>query len=221
MKARTITISRQYGSGGHEVAKKLSEALGLPCYDNEVISLAAKESGAQLWEFQMAENLRDTNFIYNLSMIAPHSDIQEEPYSVKLFRAQSEAMAELAGRGPAVFDQADRAGGGPVWSGRAGRPARGGPGGPAARRLLRGQHQLALGRRLLLRPGDQHRPPGRGRSGGDDFGLSEPVGMNAEAPGGPPENWRPAFLVYLSMQRPSGGWKTCRNMHCAGGRGLL
>ena len=103
MKARTITISRQYGSGGHEVAKKLSEALGLPCYDNEVISLAAKESGAQLWEFQMAENLRDTNFIYNLSMIAPHSDIQEEPYSVKLFRAQSEAMAELAERGPAVF----------------------------------------------------------------------------------------------------------------------
>ena len=103
MKARTITSSRQYGSGGHEVAKKLSEALGLPCYDNEVISLAAKESGAQLWEFQMAENLRDTNFIYNLSMIAPHSDIQEEPYSVKLFRAQSEAMAELAERGPAVF----------------------------------------------------------------------------------------------------------------------
>ena len=103
MKARTITISRQYGSGGHEVAEKLSEALGLPCYDNEVISLAAKESGAQLWEFQMAENLRDTNFIYNLSMIAPHSDIQEEPYSVKLFRAQSEAMAELAERGPAVF----------------------------------------------------------------------------------------------------------------------
>ena len=70
MKARTITISRQYGSGGHEVAKKLSEALGLPCYDNEVISLAAKESGAQLWEFQMAENLRDTNFIYNLSPTA-------------------------------------------------------------------------------------------------------------------------------------------------------
>ena len=103
MKARTITISRQYGSGGHEVDEKLSEALGLPCYDNEVISLAAKESGAQLWEFQMAENLRDTNFIYNLSMIAPHSDIQEEPYSVKLFRAQSEAMAELAERGPAVF----------------------------------------------------------------------------------------------------------------------
>lgn len=157
MKARTITISRQYGSGGHEVAKKLSEALGLPCYDNEVISLAAKESGAQLWEFQMAENLRDTNFIYNLSMIAPHSDIQEEPYSVKLFRAQSEAMAELAERGPAglcrpvrqlcaaaglgggpflhlrLLGQANRAGGGPVWFGRAGRPAGGGPSGPGQR----------------------------------------------------------------------------------------
>ena len=40
-----ITISRQYGSGGRFVAKKLAEKLGIPFYDNEIITMAAKESG--------------------------------------------------------------------------------------------------------------------------------------------------------------------------------
>ncbi len=40
-----ITISREYGSGGRYVGKLLSEKLGLPFYDKELISLSAKESG--------------------------------------------------------------------------------------------------------------------------------------------------------------------------------
>lgn len=40
-----ITITRQYGSGGHNIGKALSERLGIPFYDKELISLAAKESG--------------------------------------------------------------------------------------------------------------------------------------------------------------------------------
>ena len=34
-----ITISRQYGSGGRFVAKKLAEKLGIPFYDNEIITI--------------------------------------------------------------------------------------------------------------------------------------------------------------------------------------
>ena len=40
-----ITIGRQYGSGGRFVAKKLAEKLGIPYYDKELLTLAAKESG--------------------------------------------------------------------------------------------------------------------------------------------------------------------------------
>ena len=42
---KVITISRQYGSGGREIGKKLADALGIPFYDNEIITRAAKESG--------------------------------------------------------------------------------------------------------------------------------------------------------------------------------
>ncbi len=40
-----ITISREYGSGGRFVGKLISEKLGVPFYDKELISLSAKESG--------------------------------------------------------------------------------------------------------------------------------------------------------------------------------
>ena len=42
---RIITISREFGSGGRELGKRLAEALGIPCYDHEIIELIAKENG--------------------------------------------------------------------------------------------------------------------------------------------------------------------------------
>lgn len=103
MKPVTITISRQYGSGGHAVAERLSQELGIPCYDNEVISLAAKESDISHWEFSMAENLRFTNFIFALSNTTPHCEVSEMPYSERIFQAQSDAIRKLAAQGPAIF----------------------------------------------------------------------------------------------------------------------
>ena len=40
-----ITISREYGSGGHTIGSIVAKELGIPFYDNEIIDLAAKDSG--------------------------------------------------------------------------------------------------------------------------------------------------------------------------------
>lgn len=40
-----ITIGREYGCGGREIAKALAEELHVPCYDRELILLAAEKSG--------------------------------------------------------------------------------------------------------------------------------------------------------------------------------
>ena len=45
MKHRIITISREFGSGGRTIGKKVAEALGVSCYDNELIQKIAAESG--------------------------------------------------------------------------------------------------------------------------------------------------------------------------------
>ena len=42
---RIITINREFGSGGRELGKRLADALNVPCYDNEIIELIAKENG--------------------------------------------------------------------------------------------------------------------------------------------------------------------------------
>ena len=40
-----ITISREFGTGGHEVGRKLADSLGIKFYDDELISIAAKKMG--------------------------------------------------------------------------------------------------------------------------------------------------------------------------------
>lgn len=45
MKNRIITISREFGSGGRTIGKKVAEALGIACYDSELIEKIAAESG--------------------------------------------------------------------------------------------------------------------------------------------------------------------------------
>ena len=57
---KIITISRQFGSGGREIGRKLADALGIPFYDNEIISRAAKESGFSEAAFEKAESKATT-----------------------------------------------------------------------------------------------------------------------------------------------------------------
>ena len=54
---KVITITRQFGSGGREIGKKLAEAYGIPFYDNEIISRAAKDTGFAEAAFERAEDM--------------------------------------------------------------------------------------------------------------------------------------------------------------------
>lgn len=40
-----ITISREFGSGGRELGKRLSDVLEIPCYDKEIIKMIAERHG--------------------------------------------------------------------------------------------------------------------------------------------------------------------------------
>ena len=42
MKNRVITISREFGSGGRTIGKKVAEKLGIPCYDRTLILKTAE-----------------------------------------------------------------------------------------------------------------------------------------------------------------------------------
>ena len=50
-----ITISREYGAGGHSIGKGVAKALGVEFYDRDIIKAAAAESGAELQEIERVE----------------------------------------------------------------------------------------------------------------------------------------------------------------------
>ena len=64
---KIITITRQYGSGGHDIGKLLAQKLDIPFYDKELISLAAKESGVSPEVFAQADEKRTNSLLYSLS----------------------------------------------------------------------------------------------------------------------------------------------------------
>ncbi len=98
-----ITISRQYGSGGRFVARKLAERLSLPFYDNEIITLAAKESGYAESMFENAEQVSSYSLLYSLSMFGSANGVYGLPLADKVFLVQSDIIKKCADTGPCVI----------------------------------------------------------------------------------------------------------------------
>ena len=65
---KIIAITRQYGSGGHDIGKALAEKLGISFYDKELISIAAKESGVSPEVFKHADERATNSLLYSLSV---------------------------------------------------------------------------------------------------------------------------------------------------------
>ena len=63
-----ITIGRQFGSAGREIGEKLAEELGINCYDKELLTRAAKESGFCEELIQTHDERPTNSFLYNLVM---------------------------------------------------------------------------------------------------------------------------------------------------------
>lgn len=104
MAGSVITISRQYGSGGRFIAKKLSEKLGIPFYDNDLISMAAKESGFSESLFENAEKNTTYSLLYSLSMFGTSAGgMYGLPLSDKVFLIQSDIIKKVADKGPCVI----------------------------------------------------------------------------------------------------------------------
>lgn len=56
-----ITISRGFGSGGKAIGLALSEKLNIPCYDKEILQMAADESGInESYFFESDEKVKPT-----------------------------------------------------------------------------------------------------------------------------------------------------------------
>ncbi len=62
-----ITIGREFGSGGREIACKVAEKLGIKMYDKELIALIAKNSGMSEDVLHEVDETAVNSFLYALS----------------------------------------------------------------------------------------------------------------------------------------------------------
>ena len=99
MKNRIITISREFGSGGRTICKKVADELGIPCYDNELLQKIAEESG-------FSENyIKDTGEYAPGGLLASaFSHRGSGPNNADyLWEIQYKLITELAEKGPCVI----------------------------------------------------------------------------------------------------------------------
>lgn len=105
---KVITISRQFGSGGREIASKLAQKLGIPFYDNELIKRAAKESGFAESVFENAEKKATNSLLYSIAMGMSSYGSQDLGFSNlslddRVYLAQANAIRKVAEEGPCVI----------------------------------------------------------------------------------------------------------------------
>lgn len=102
-----ITISRQYGSGGRFIGRKLAEALDIPFYDKEIILRAAEESGLSREIMEQLEEKPTNSLLYTLSLNAGllrgGTVSPELPLSDQVFLVQSDTIRKMANQGPCVI----------------------------------------------------------------------------------------------------------------------
>ena len=103
-----ITIGRQYGSGGREIAQRVAEILGIKSYGKELITMAAERSGLHADTLHSVDERATSSLLYTLAMGsnvlggAMHFGYKM-PLNDKLFILQSEVIKEYAKEGSCVI----------------------------------------------------------------------------------------------------------------------
>jgi len=104
MKPMLISISREYGSGGREIAQSISERLDVPVFDRKLIDLTAEQSGYTTKYVQDNEERMTNSFLYDLAVadsFASTGKIETVPQD-HVFLTQSKIITKLAEENPAA-----------------------------------------------------------------------------------------------------------------------
>lgn len=96
-----ITISREFGSGGHAIGKKVAEQLGIPFYDSEIVDQVAKRSGYN--KAVINEQGEYTDKMSKWFSVSVASAMYFESPQDEIFRAQRRVIQDCAKEGPCVI----------------------------------------------------------------------------------------------------------------------
>jgi len=105
MKVRYITIEREYGSGGTEIAERLAQKTGIFCYGREILEKAAGKLHISVEEAEQYEEKATNSFLYSLVVMAQTQSQAPDFLAMegKLYVEEHNTITEFSHYGPAVF----------------------------------------------------------------------------------------------------------------------
>ena len=97
---RIVTISREFGSGGRTIGRKLAEELEIPCYDSELIGEIARQSGFAESYVRRVDESSPGGWAASLFSSNRAFGPTNKDY---LWEIQRKVILELAEKGPCVI----------------------------------------------------------------------------------------------------------------------
>ena len=94
-----ITISREYGAGGHSIGRRVAEELGIEFYDRDIIRDTAKDSGLDVTTIEREEEeISRTDAFWRMITPAAYVDRRETIHDI-----ERKVILLLARKGPCVI----------------------------------------------------------------------------------------------------------------------
>lgn len=99
-----VTIGRQFGSGGHEIGRKLAAKLGFEIYDKELLKLQAQRSGIAEKVLESYDESPTNSLLYSIVMdVYPSVNYVGSSLNQQVYQAQFDTINGLREKGNCVI----------------------------------------------------------------------------------------------------------------------
>lgn len=98
-----ICISREFGSGGHEIGKRLAKVLGYSFYDRELVTEAVQRSNIPHEVLTNVDEKRENPWLHSVVYDTVDQNLRGISANEAMFRIQSAVILEMAQQGSCVF----------------------------------------------------------------------------------------------------------------------
>lgn len=99
-----VTIGRQFGSGGHEVGRRLAAELGLKLYDKELLKMVAEESNICEQVLKDYDEKPTSSLLYSIVMdVYPSMNYVGSTLSQQVSQAQYDVIRKIGEKGSCVI----------------------------------------------------------------------------------------------------------------------
>jgi cytidylate kinase len=105
MKVRYLTIEREYGSGGTQIARRIEAITDIPCYGREIIENSAKTLNVSVEDIERYEESVTDSFLYTVYLMSQSHNASADMLTKEgeVFVTEQEEIQKLAKMGKAIF----------------------------------------------------------------------------------------------------------------------